>query len=134
MSLRGMKSNRYIHFIINVKDVESNDVQLIASHSDSHIRIWDFYAGNLKKKIKIENWVNLGGICLWKKKFLFCACKNGTIKYVDLENGKIIKNIDSQSGQIINIEKVNHPVFGTCLLTQSLGISNIKFWINQSKN
>ena len=126
-----MMRNRYIHFTINVKDAESNDVQLIASHFDSNIRIWDFYAGFLKKKIKIENRVSLGGICLWKNNYLFSVCKSGEIKYVDLENGKIMGNIGAQSGQIANIEKVNHPVFGVCLLTQSLGINKIKFWIKQ---
>ena len=126
-----MMNNRYIHFVINVKETETgkNIVELIASHNDSNIRIWNFHLGELMKKIKII--ISLGGICLWKNKFLFSACKNGTIKFVDLEKGKIIQNLDAQPGQIINIEKINHPVYGTCLISQNLGNNKIKFWINK---
>ena len=126
-------NNRFIHFVINLKKKEkesdANDVELIASHYDSNIRIWNFHSGELIKKIRIG--INLGGICLWKNKYLFSVCKNGTIKFVDLENVKIIQNLDAQPGQIINIEKINHPVYGTCLITQNLGNNKIKFWINQ---
>ena len=127
----GLMNNRYIHFVINVKETEigKNLVELIASHHDSNIRIWNFHSGQLMKKIKIG--INLGGICLWKNKFLFSACKNGTIKFVDLENGKIVQNLDAQPGQIINIEKINHPIYGTCLISQNLGNNKIKFWINR---
>ena len=45
-----------------------------------------------------------------------------------------MRNLDAQSGQIINIAKVNHPAFGTILISQNLGNNNQKNNINFGSN
>ena len=59
-------------------------------------------------------------------KYLIAACNTG-IKFIDLKRGMIFKKIDEHN--IINIQKINHPKFGECLISQGNEKSKIKLWI-----
>ena len=117
-----------MHFLINEKE---NNVELIASHWDANIRIWDFHSGELIKRIRINS-VHLGGICLLDEKYLYAACKNGTIKLVDLEKGNIVGSLEAGYGEIINVEKIYHSFYGVCLVSQNSGNNQIKLWKNKN--
>ena len=123
-----MMHNIYIHFVINEKE----NVELIASHYDSNIRIWNFHSGLLIKKIRINKCFNLGGICLVNEKYLYVASKKGTIKLIDMESGNIISSLEAGNGEIINVEKINHSFYGLCLVSQNLLNSQIKLWKNRN--
>ena len=102
--------------------------ELIESSEDGNIRIWNFYSGNLLKKIKVSN-DDLYGICLWNNKYLLVGCEEKTIKVLDLEK-KIINNyIKGHNKYIISIRKMNLKKYGECLITQEAGNGSIKLWI-----
>ena len=103
-------------------------VKLIESSTDGHIRIWNFHSPELLNKIKINNnW--LYGICLMSQKYLFVGCTNNIIKFIDIEKGKIIKDLIGHNSRIICIKKINHPNFGDCILSQGYKNGQIKLWI-----
>ena len=114
------------HISLIIKD---NDeiVKLIESCNDGNIRIWDFHNCLLLSKIKIEDEC-LNGICLWKERFLFIGCEEGTFKVIDLEKKRIIKNIINDSEEVLTIKIIFLPNYGNCLISQSLGKEEIKIW------
>ena len=115
------------HCSIIVNDKEKV-VKLIESSTDGHIRIWNFHSPELLNKIKINNnW--LYGICLLSEKYLFVGCTNNIIKLIDIEKGKIIKDLIGHNSRIICIKKINHPKFGECILSQGYKNGQIKLWI-----
>lgn len=117
------------HCSIIVNDIEEI-VKLIESSTDGHIRIWNFHSPELLNKIKItNNW--LYGICLMSEKYLFVGCTNNIIKIIDIEKGKIIRDLIGHKSRIICIKKVNHPIFGECILSQGYKNGQIKLWITK---
>ena len=66
-------------------------------------------------------------VCLWNKYYVFIAGVSSII-IINLNNGKIIKELkerESEEGEegqyITTIKKVQHPLFGDCLLFQKDG-------------
>ena len=83
------------------------------------------------KKIKIIDKV-LYGLCLWNENYLIVGCGNKTINIIELESEINIKCLNSHNNDVLTIKKINHPKLGECLLSQNLGESEIKLWINES--
>ena len=102
---------------------------MIESCIDYNIRIWDFHKGFLIKKINANNYLN--GICLWDANYSLVGCENTTIKLIDLKKGLIVKNFTGHEKQVITIKKINHNVYGHCLVTQGFGNDKIKLLINE---
>ena len=104
-----------------------NVVNLIESCEDGNIRIWNFNTAILLNKIKVND-NPLNGICLWEENYLFVGCRENPIKLVDLNNVKIIISLKGHYSNISTIKKINHPLYGKCLLSQGWLKDQIKIW------
>ena len=91
--------------------------------------IWNFHSGSLLSTIKV-NEAKLFGICLINEKNIFIGCENGSVKYVDIENGNIIKNLSIFNKKVLIVKKIIHPEYGHCFLSQNRENNNniIIFW------
>ena len=118
------KQNHYSATIIN----HNIQIELIESSEDGNIRIWDFYSGNLLKKLKFGNYF-LCGICLWNNECLFVGCEDKTIELIDINKGIIINNLIRHHNNVVTIKKVFHHKYGDCLISQGYANDQIKFWI-----
>ena len=116
------------HFSVDISHNYEGVIKLVESNTDGIIRVWDFHTAKLLKKIKIrEN--KLYGICLLKDHFLFVGCQDKTIKLIELNSGKIIKELKGHNKTVITIKRINHPEYGECLLSQGRLDGKIRLWI-----
>ena len=119
--------NEYIHSNILIYD-KKDIIKLIETCYDGNLRIWDFHSGFLINKIKISD-DNIRGLCLWNEEYLLVGCFDKTIKLVELNNDNYnIINLIKSDDELITIKKINHPLYGECLLTQGSHFSQIKIW------
>ena len=81
------------------------------------------------KKMNINNQY-LGGICLWNKNYLLVGGSDCII-IVDMNNGKIIRKLIGNKNEVINIEKIIHPKYGECLVSQGALNEQIKIWVDK---
>ena len=116
-------SSPYNIVINNKEDI----TELIESSTDGNIRIWNFHTGLLLKKIRVS-FNGLSEICLWDNEYLFVGCDDNTIKIVEYNNGKIIKELKGHSNKVISIKKINLPGYGECLFSQAIKLDSIKIW------
>ena len=100
---------------------------LIESDGTGRIRIWDFNTANLLKNIASTYSLNLRGICLWNDRYLFAAGNDYQVKLFDLEEGKFIKSFKGHTSTVCTIEKIKHPKYGGCLVSQGLD-GKLKLW------
>ena len=114
------------HRNIIIKEYQ-NTVKLIESCDDGNIRIWNFHNAILLNKIKVND-NPLNGICLWENDYLFVGCRENPIKLVNLKNGKIVISLKGHYSNISTIKKINHPLYGKCLLSQGWLKDQIKIW------
>ena len=121
--------NRYHISIIIINNEEL--IKLIESSEDGNIRIWNFHTSDLLNKIKIGNYC-LNGICLWNKEYLFIGCSDKSIKLLELKKGIIFKDLVGHNNEVITIKKINHPIFGECLISQGIDYDKIKIWTTNS--
>ena len=105
--------------------------KIIDSCEDGFIRIWNFHSGLLLNKIKI-NGDNLNGICLWNSNYLFVGCDEGTIKLIDLINGIMVEELIGHNKEVLSIKKVEHPIYGDCLISQGYEDDQIRIWTLKS--
>ena len=120
-----------IHISIKINEI-NNLFTLVESCTYGLIRIWNFHSAELLNKIKIDNdWIF--GICLWDKNYVFVACKYKLIKLVNLEKGIIEKNLEGHNSGVFTIQKLEHPKFGKCLISQGYEDDQIKLWTNTNK-
>ena len=71
---------------------EDKNLRLLGALGEQQmIGIWDFYTGEFKDQIEIQNSISIRGICLWEKNYILVWCEDLTIKIVDLNKKKIIK-------------------------------------------
>ena len=107
-------------------DNTENIVKLIAACGDGNIRIWDFHLGILLNQINCNSYLN--SICLWDNEYAFVGCDNKMIKLVNLKTGEIIKDLIGHNNYILDIQKIIHPKYGECLLSQGYQDDQIKLW------
>ena len=108
-------------------DNTENMVKLIAACGDGNIRIWDFHLGILLNQINCNSYLN--SICLWDNEYAFVGCDNTMIKLVNLKTGEIIKDLIGHNNYILDIQKIIHPKYGECLLSQGYQDDQIKLWV-----
>ena len=102
----------------------NNMIRLFETCWDGNIRIWNFHAGELIIKIKIDC---LQGLCLNNNNYLYVGCDN-YIKVIDLTNGKIIKSLEAHDKEILTIKTIIHPQMGEILISQGAEDGQIKIW------
>ena len=107
--------------------IEEN-VVLIESDGKGYIRIWNFNTAELLKTIASHSSVNLRGICQWNDRYLFGAGNDNQVKLFDLEEGKFVTSFKSHTSTVCTIEKIMHPKYGGCLVTQALD-GKLKLWV-----
>ena len=112
---------------------KKNLVQIIESSLDKNIRVWNFNSGQLIYKSSIITDCELYGICLWDDEHIFIGCEDKTIKYIELKSGIIHKNLINHLNKVISIKKINHPIYGECLISQGRGYDQIRMWVNKDK-
>ena len=105
---------------------------LIESDGNGYIRMWNFHTGILIKSITSSPTLNLRGICLWNDDYLFAAGNDYQVKLYDLTQGKFIKSLKGHTSTVCSIEKVVHPKYGECLISQGLD-GKLKMWIYPQK-
>ena len=119
------EKNHYFHIIL----FETNIINMIGTCKDSYIRIWNFHSGKLLMKVHF-NKVGIAGICLWNKDYLYAACTDTTIKLIEIRSGKILQSLIGHYRVILNVKKLNHPIYGECLISQCYGNELMKIWIS----
>ena len=115
------------HMSAIVNEVKDKQI-LIESDGNGYIRMWDFHNGNLIKSISLSSPISLRGICLWNDNYLLAACNDCQIKLIDLDQGKFIQSFKGHTNIVCSLEKIIHPKYGECLISQGLD-GKIKIWI-----
>ena len=105
---------------------------LIESDGNGTVRIWNFDTAELLKSINSAYSINLRGICLWNDKYLFAAGNDSQVKLFDLEEGKYVKTFKGHTSTVCTLEKIMHPKYGGCLISQALD-GKLKLWIPEIK-
>lgn len=117
----------------NVVVIQSDDIiKLLESCDEGFIKIWNFDTAELLGKIS-DPGKNLRGICEWDENYFFVKCKNGNIKLLNLEKKSFVNLLTGHNNPISFIQKVRHPKYGNCLVSQGIEIGPIKLWINTKK-
>ena len=101
---------------------------LCTSSYNGYVNIWDLYNKKLFKIIN-TNECQLAHIIEWNNKYIITAdVNNKSFKIIDLDENKVICNIDGQHEDTVYcIKKIYHPIYGESLL--SAGKDNcIKLW------
>ena len=126
---KGMPQTWHMSAVVN--ETKTQQI-LIESDGNGYIRMWDFHSGNLIKSITSSPTLNLRGICLWNDEFLFAAGNDYQVKLYDLIQGKFVKSLKGHTSTVCSIEKVVHPKYGECLISQGLD-GKLKMWIYPQK-
>jgi WD40 repeat protein len=122
------KDSKNVVSVIVYKD--NNVIKLV--ESENHygiIRIYLFNEGTLLKKIEIKNKTN--GICLLNEKVLLVGCDDGKIRFVDMEQGTITRELNIHKAQVSTIQKINFSG-GNFLFSQAFN-ENIAKWDESTK-
>ena len=114
------------HMSVVINETKDGPI-LIESDGTGKIRMWDFNTAVLLKNIIPQNSVNLRGICLWNDRYLFAAGNDYKVKLFDLEEGKFVKSLEGHTSTVCTIEKIMHPKYGGCMISQGLD-GKLKLW------
>ena len=105
---------------------------LIESDGNGYIRMWEFHSANLIKCIPSSSTLNLRGICLWNDDYLFAAGNDYQVKLFDLTAGKFVKSFKGHTSTVCSLDKIVHPKYGECLVSQGLD-GKLKIWVSPQK-
>ena len=113
---------------------EGDKVKLIDScWKDDYVRIWDFNEGFLLNKIR-TNGTNIKCIYIYNENKIFVGCYDKSIRLIDIKKEKIIKTFLGHKDWVCSINKITHPKYGKCLISQGLGKNEmIKIWVGVFK-
>ena len=114
------------HYNIIIYD-KINSVKMIDFCRNGIIRIWDFHSRMLLNRFIYDKTEIFGG-CLWDEEYLYVAFGDGKIKLLRLNDGKVVHNIMSNYTRIIYLQKIRHPMYGECLISQGYDNECIKLW------
>ena len=112
----------YYHFVVYDNGIK---VRLIASFSKGIVRIFNFNSAELLSEIAIVK--NFSSLCLWNNNYLFVANEKFSLKLIDLEKEKIIRNFPKEAENVIFVKVFQHPLYGKCILSQHKD-ETIKLW------
>ena len=62
------------------------------------------------------------------KIIVLLECDDKTIKFIDMKNKKVVKNINGHNMGVLTIKKINHPKYGECLVSQGYCEDKIILW------
>ena len=126
--LKQENQNNYNHYSGFLYNKDNNDY-LCSSSSNGYINIWDLYNKKIFKIINTNN-CKLAHIIEWNNKYIIVTdVNNKSFKIIDLDENKIISNIEGQHKDwVICIKKIYHPIYGESLLSASKD-KTIKLWI-----
>lgn len=119
------------HMSAVVNETKDQNI-LIESDGNGYIRMWEFHSENLIKTIPSSPTLNLRGICLWNDDYLFAAGNDYQVKLFDLTAGKFIKSFKGHTSTVCSLEKIAHPKYGECLVSQGLD-GKLKVWVSPQK-
>ena len=113
---------------MDLYEKENNDY-LCSSSYNGYINIWDLYNKKIYKVIN-TNKCKLAHIIEWNNKYIIVADNNNnSFKIIDLEENKIICDINGQhADEVVCIKKLYHPLYGESLLSAA-NDNTIKLWI-----
>ena len=105
-------------------------IKIIVPCFDNFIKIWNFDSGELLKRIMIDsdNFDNLNCFCLLDEDYIVCGFDNCIINTISLKNGKIIQKFVGHKNDISNLQAVDLPNYGKCLISQGFKDDQIKLW------
>ena len=107
---------------------DNNIIKLISSCFDGFVRIWDFNSASLLQKIYLNSG-KLYGICLWDENNLLIGCEDNSIKILNINALKIVKELPGHQKKVITIKKIRHNKYGECFLSEGSGKNGqIKLW------
>ena len=114
------------YYCLIIKYFESM-LYIISSNFDGYIGIWDFHS---KENIFTIYGGNKGliGICFWDDTYIINGAADKLLRVIDLKKRKIIKEFTGLKDILCTIQKIKHPVYGECLITQGLLNDQIKLW------
>ena len=122
-------NNSYVEHLSAFVYKNSNITELVECEFYGFVRIWNFYSGNLIRKIEICKKIPLVSMCLWNEEFLLISCVDGTIKLIDFKNYEVIKSFSGHNNEVSTIKKIIHPTYGECLISEGLANDEIKMWV-----
>ena len=125
------EGNEDIHLNILLSE-KDNIIELIESCYDGYLRIWNFNSGDLLNKIKVND-QPIKGIVLWNDENILVGTAHN-IKLIELKNEINISILIEDVADIITIKKINHSIYGECLLSQGIHFEQIKIWGIKNKN
>ena len=70
----------------------------------------------------------LRGICVLDEKYIFVGSKDKSIKLIDIDEGKIIKNQEKHNNTVLAMKMINLDKYGNCLISQGMGNDHINLW------
>ena len=114
---KGIPNSWHKSVVVNEKNEQPI---LIESDGNGYIRMWEFHSANLIKKILSSLSLNLIGICLWNDEYLFASGNDNQIKLFNLNSGECIKSLKEHTNVVCTLEKINHPKYGECLISQGI--------------
>ena len=115
------------HCSIILNFISQELIKIIESCDDGKIRIWNFHSGELLKKIKVSH-DYLYSISLWYNEYLFVGNREKTIKIININNEKIIKDLSGHNDYVITIKTIFLPDYGECLISQGWNDGKIILW------
>ena len=109
---------------------EDNKSFLIGATENGIIKKWNFHSGEFLEQFILSNFSDFS-ICLWNNDYLFIGFERWEkIGLIDLKSKKIIKELFGIEGNEKSIQKVDHPYYGECLISQDSS-GTISFWNNK---
>ena len=118
-----ISNKKMFHHSIIINDKEKK-VKLYESNMFGVISIWDFYSGELLKKLFSQNDIDFFNftyvICLWDNKNNFVGCDVNILKLISVENNNITEiSNNNRYGYEGCLKIIFHPNYGKCLITQN---------------
>lgn len=109
------EDNHLSGFIYNFDD---NTDYLCSSSYNGYINLWDLFNKSIYKVINTNECV-LSNIIPWNNQYIIVAdYDNNSFKIIDIEKGKIVKDISGQhTDKVPCVKKIYHPLYGESLLT-----------------
>ena len=125
----------YNEYSSNVKErinsICIDENKLIGLCYGGYILIWDFLNSILLEEIRPYKSPLYGIFLLNNDNLCFGHKKN--IKIINLKSKKISTLNHSHDKEVIAINKINHPIYGECLVSQGDQQDKIKLWIKEKK-
>ena len=94
-----------------------------------YIAIWNFHSGELLNRIKLFYYSD-GSFLYLNNEYILTGCKNHKyFNLLELKTGKAIKKVlTSHDNYTTTLQKINHPFYVECIISQGENKDKIKLW------